>query len=91
MNLLTQQLEQARIAEAKDLPVVQILDRAVQAERHARPSLRSNLMLAGIVSLVAGIALGIAATVAASREQRGRALAWTALVLSLAPVVVFDE
>ena len=57
VNILTQQLEQARIAEAKDLPVVQILDRAVQAERHSRPSLRSNLMLAGIVSLFAGVML----------------------------------
>ena len=57
VNLLTQQLEQARIMEAKDLPVVQILDRAVQAERHARPSLRSNLMLAGVVSLFLGVML----------------------------------
>ncbi len=57
VNLLTQQLEQARIMEAKDLPVVQILDRAVKAERHARPSLRANLMLAGVVSLFIGITL----------------------------------
>lgn len=59
VNLLTQQLEQARIAEAKDLPVVQVLDRAVPAERHARPSLRSNLQLAGIVSLFVGVMLAL--------------------------------
>lgn len=57
VTLLTQQLEQARIMEAKDLPVVLILDRAVQAERHARPSLRANLMLAGVVSLFLGVTL----------------------------------
>jgi uncharacterized protein involved in exopolysaccharide biosynthesis len=57
VNLLTQQLEQARIAEARDLPVAQILDRAVPAERHSRPRLRSNLMLAGIVSLFVGATL----------------------------------
>lgn len=60
VTLLTQQLEQTRIMEAKDLPIVQILDRAVQAERHARPSLRSNLMLAGIVSLFVSVMLAFA-------------------------------
>jgi uncharacterized protein involved in exopolysaccharide biosynthesis len=57
VTLLTQQLEQTRIAEAKDLPIVQILDRAVPAERHVKPSMRSNLMLAGVVSLFLGVML----------------------------------
>jgi tyrosine-protein kinase Etk/Wzc len=55
--LLTQQNEQARIAEAKDVPIVQILDRAVPAERHARPRLRINLAIGGVTSIFVGIFL----------------------------------
>jgi uncharacterized protein involved in exopolysaccharide biosynthesis len=55
--LLTQQNEQARIAEAKDLPVVQILDRAVPADRQARPRLRLNLAIGGATGLFFGIFL----------------------------------
>ena len=55
--LLTQQLEQAKIAEAKDLPIVQVLDRALPAERHSRPKLLMNVVLAAVVSLLAGVFL----------------------------------
>jgi uncharacterized protein involved in exopolysaccharide biosynthesis len=55
VTLLTQQVEQARIAEAKDTPVVQVLDRAVPAVRHARPRLLINLLLASIASVVVGV------------------------------------
>jgi uncharacterized protein involved in exopolysaccharide biosynthesis len=57
VTLLTQQIEQARIAEAKDTPVVQMLDRAVPAERHAKPRMLLNLLLASVSSLVAGVLL----------------------------------
>ena len=57
VTLLIQQLEQAKIAEAKDLPIVQVLDRAVPAERHSRPKLRLNIGLAGVVSLFVGVFL----------------------------------
>jgi uncharacterized protein involved in exopolysaccharide biosynthesis len=57
VTLLTQQIEQARIAEAKDTPVVQVLDRAVPAERHAKPRMLLNLLLASVSSLVAGVLL----------------------------------
>lgn len=57
MTLLTQQLEQAKIAEAKDLPAVQVLDPAVPPERHARPRIQLNMMIAGAASLIAGIFL----------------------------------
>ncbi len=57
VTLLTQQLEQAKIAEARDMPVVQMLDRAVPAERHSRPRLRLNLAIAGVTSLFVGIFL----------------------------------
>lgn len=57
VNLLTQQLEQAKINEAKDLPIVQVLDRAVPAERHSWPKLRLNLAIATAVSLMLSLFL----------------------------------
>jgi len=50
VTLLTQQLEQTKIAEARDTPVVQPLDRAVPAERYSRPRAVLNAVIAGIVS-----------------------------------------
>jgi len=55
VTLLIQQVEHARIAEAKDLPVVQVLDRAVPAQRHAKPRLMVNLAIAAVASLFSGI------------------------------------
>jgi uncharacterized protein involved in exopolysaccharide biosynthesis len=57
VTILTQQVEQTRIAEAKDIPVVQVLDRAVPAARHSKPRLAVNLALAGVIGLLAGLAL----------------------------------
>ena len=57
VTLLTQQYEQARIAEAKDMPLVQVLDRAVPAVRHSKPKVRSNLAMAGAVGLFVGVFL----------------------------------
>ena len=57
VTLLAQQVEQARLAEARDMPVVQVLDRAVPAERPARPRLRLNLAIAGVTSLFVGVCL----------------------------------
>jgi len=57
VTLLTQQLEQAKIAEAKDIPVVNILDRAVPAERPSRPRLMMNVAIASVVGLVLGTLL----------------------------------
>ena len=57
VTLLTQHVEQARLVEARDLPTVQVLDRAVPAERHSKPRLRLNLAIAGMASLLVGILL----------------------------------
>src|SRR3989454_83701 len=57
VTLLTQQLEQARLVEARDLPTVQVLDLAVPAERHSRPRLRMNLAVAGATSFFVSIFL----------------------------------
>lgn len=47
--LLTAELEQARIQEAKDTPTVQVLDAAIPPERHQRP--RRSLIAAGAAAL----------------------------------------
>lgn len=56
-TILTQQLEQAKIQEARDVPMVQVLDRAVPAERKSKPKIKFNMALAGAVSLFMGIFL----------------------------------
>jgi uncharacterized protein involved in exopolysaccharide biosynthesis len=56
-NLLTAQFEQAKINEARDMPTVQVLDRAVPAERKSKPSVRLNMAIAGALSLFVGIFL----------------------------------
>ncbi len=54
-TLLTSQLEQAKIAEARDTPMVQVLDRAVVADRKAKPKVSLNVALAGALSLLVGV------------------------------------
>jgi len=61
VTLLIQQTEQARIAEAKDLPMVQALDRAVPAERPSRPRLRLNIAIGGVTGIFVGIFLAFLA------------------------------
>ena len=56
-TLLTQQLEQAKISEAQDMPVVQVLDRAVPAIHKSKPKIKLNMALAGAVSLFLGVFL----------------------------------
>lgn len=67
VELLTQHVEQARLAEAKDLPVAQVLDRAVPAERHSRPRLSVNLVVGAVIGFAAGCLLALV------REARSRA------------------
>jgi uncharacterized protein involved in exopolysaccharide biosynthesis len=50
-TLLTQQYEQAKIQEAKDTPTVQILDRAVPAQRKAKPRTVLSMAVAGCLAL----------------------------------------
>lgn len=72
VTLLTQQVEQARLEEARDLPVVQVLDRAVVPQRHSKPRLRVNLALAGGTSLFAGIFLAFFLEYVAKVRSRPR-------------------
>jgi tyrosine-protein kinase Etk/Wzc len=70
VTLLTQQVEQARIAAAKDFPVAQILDRAVPAERHSRPRMGVSLGVAAISGFVAGILMAFIAEYARILRRR---------------------
>jgi len=56
-ELLTQQYEMAKIDEAKEDITFQVIDRAIPPEKRIKPKRRLNVMLAGVVSLFAGIFL----------------------------------
>jgi len=56
-TVLTQQFEQAKIAKARDTPTVQLLDKAVPAERKSKPKTTLNMAIAGALSLFVGIFL----------------------------------
>jgi len=57
VTLLSQQLEQTKIAEARDIPVVQVLDWAVAAERYSWPLPGLNVAVGGVVSLALSLVL----------------------------------
>jgi uncharacterized protein involved in exopolysaccharide biosynthesis len=58
-TLLTAQYEQARLAEARDTPTVQILDPAVAADKHSQPKVALNVMIAGLLGLVIGVLVAL--------------------------------
>lgn len=72
VSIITQQLAQSRMMEARDMPVVQVLDRAVPAEQHSRPRLRVNLAIAGMGGGVAGVVLAFILEFAGNLRQRRR-------------------
>jgi len=54
-GMLTGMLESAKIAEAKDLPTLQVVDPALPPEFPSKPTTLKNMVLAGSASLVVGI------------------------------------
>ncbi len=54
-TLLTSQFEQAKIAEARDTPTVQVLDPGIPADKRSRPRVLLNLAVAGLLALVLGV------------------------------------
>jgi len=54
-ELLTREYELAKIEEAKSLPTIQVLDRAVVPEKKSKPKRRQMVMLSGIVALFIAI------------------------------------
>lgn len=68
-ELLTQQFEAAKIDEAKDISIVQVLDKAVEPERKSKPRRALIVILTG---LVAGFLAVIFAFVRESHEKARR-------------------
>jgi uncharacterized protein involved in exopolysaccharide biosynthesis len=56
-TLLTSQYEQSKLAEARDTPTVQVLDPAVPGEKKIRPKTRQNMVVAGFLAVMVGIAV----------------------------------
>jgi uncharacterized protein involved in exopolysaccharide biosynthesis len=54
-ELLTQQFEAAKIDEAKNATLVQVLDKAVEPERKSWPIRRQIILLAAIVGVILGL------------------------------------
>lgn len=67
-ELLAKQFELAKIDEAKDSTLIQVLDKAIPAERKSKPS-RAKITLAGIF---AGLMLGIGLAFVCSSYKRSR-------------------
>ncbi|MBI3810949.1 MAG: hypothetical protein HY283_01910 [Nitrospirae bacterium] len=56
-GMLVGMLEQAKIAEVRDGPTIQALDRAIPPEVHSRPRSLENVQIAAVLSLIFGILL----------------------------------
>jgi tyrosine-protein kinase Etk/Wzc len=54
-TLLTSQYEQAKITEARDTPTVQVLDPAIPADRHSKPRLVLNVVVAALSGFCIGV------------------------------------
>ena len=67
-ELLAKQFELAKIDEAKESPVVQVLDRAVEPDRRSKPSRRLIVMLSAFIALF--VAIAIACTLEALTRAR---------------------
>jgi uncharacterized protein involved in exopolysaccharide biosynthesis len=56
-ELLAKQFEMAKIDEARDSSLVQVLDEAVEPEVRSRPRRKQIVLLAAVVALLSGIGL----------------------------------
>ena len=54
-ELLTKEYEIVKIEEAKSMPTIQVLDRAVVPEKKSKPKITQMVLLAGITSLFVGV------------------------------------
>jgi tyrosine-protein kinase Etk/Wzc len=55
ITLLTSQLEQAKLDEAKDIPTINILERSYPPEKEVKPKVVLNVVLGLVVSIFLGI------------------------------------
>lgn len=56
-GMLVGMLESAKIAEARDVPTIQIMDAATPPEHRSRPKTLQSIQVAGVLALVLGILL----------------------------------
>jgi uncharacterized protein involved in exopolysaccharide biosynthesis len=70
-NLLTQQYEQAKIIEARDIPTVVVLDPASLPGKKYKPKIKQNMLLAGCVSLLIAIIMAFFLEYIAKVRQQG--------------------
>ena len=89
-TLLAQQLEQAKIDEARDEMAFQILDRAFPPDRKSKPKRLQTIVVSGAVGLLLGIVLAFVRqamdTTVHSQEQVERLLGLQVLAMLPAPV-----
>lgn len=62
VELLTTQLEQTKLEEARELPTITVLEPAVVPERRSKPQVKQNLLLGAVVGLFGGVMLAFVAT-----------------------------
>ena len=67
-TLLTSQYEQAKITEARDTPTVQVLDPAIPADRHSKPRLVLNV----VVAAASGFCMAILIAYVVETRSRSR-------------------
>jgi capsule polysaccharide export protein KpsE/RkpR len=79
-ELLTQQFEAAKIDEAKDTSIVQVLDIAVEPERKSWPARTRITLITGVLGLVLGIMLAfVRERIEKARSDSSRASQLTTL------------
>ncbi len=58
-GMLVGMLESAKLAEAREMPTIQVMDRALPPSYHSKPATPFNMLVAGALSLVLGIFLAV--------------------------------
>lgn len=71
-NLLLSQYEQAKINEARDTPIVRVLDWATVPEEKYKPSVKLNMAVAGILAIFIGIFISFLNEFLAARGSEPR-------------------
>lgn len=67
--LLSQELESAKIQEARDTPTVQVLDTPRPADRRTRPQRTLMVIIGGLVGLLAGITMALMSEFFATTDE----------------------
>ncbi|MCD4690740.1 hypothetical protein K8S17_04690 [bacterium] len=67
--LLSQELESAKIQEARDTPTVQILDTPRPADRRTRPQRKLMVIIGGLVGLLAGVTMVLVSEFFATADE----------------------